>query len=89
MPASHPPEGSDPGLRRPSRGECSPYADATADKSGLQSFTWKVRGDPNVIGVFEKMYQTEDLLSSFDAVNVSLPRKDLPPNDAWAHQDQV
>lgn len=35
------------------------------------------------------MYQTEDLLVAYDAVNVSLPRKDLADNVAWAHQDQV
>jgi hypothetical protein len=55
----------------------------------LQSFTWAVRSEPGVINVFEKIFGTEDLLVSFDAVNVSLAnRKDLPPNKPWAHQDQ-
>ncbi|KAI5477303.1 phytanoyl-CoA dioxygenase family protein [Pseudohyphozyma bogoriensis] len=54
-----------------------------------ESFTWGVRSEPGVIGVFEKLYQTEDLLVSFDAVNVSLAnRKDLPEIKPWAHQDQ-
>jgi hypothetical protein len=36
-----------------------------------------------------QLFGTEDLLTSFDAVNVSLAnRKDLPANKAWAHQDQ-
>ncbi|BGO99598.1 hypothetical protein RTG_01865 [Rhodotorula toruloides ATCC 204091] len=54
-----------------------------------ESFTWGVRSEPGVIGVFEKLFNTEDLLVSFDAVNVSLPnRRDLPPVKPWAHQDQ-
>jgi len=54
-----------------------------------ENFTWSIRGDENVIKVFETLYGTEDLLTSFDAVNVSLPnRKDLPANKPWAHQDQ-
>ncbi|CDR41366.1 RHTO0S06e01178g1_1 [Rhodotorula toruloides] len=54
-----------------------------------ESFTWGVRSEPGVIGVFEKLFNTEDLLASFDAVNVSLPnRRDLPPVKPWAHQDQ-
>ncbi|KAK4054122.1 hypothetical protein OIV83_001147 [Microbotryomycetes sp. JL201] len=53
-----------------------------------ESFTWGVRSEPGVIGVFEKIFGTEDLIVSFDAVNVSLPRKDLAPNKPWAHQDQ-
>ncbi|KAK4054337.1 hypothetical protein OIO90_003570 [Microbotryomycetes sp. JL221] len=53
-----------------------------------ESFTWSVRSEPDVIDVFAKIFGTEDLLTSFDAVNVSLPRKDLAPNKPWAHQDQ-
>lgn len=35
------------------------------------------------------VYQTEDLIVSFDVINVCFPnRKDLPPNKPWAHQDQ-
>lgn len=54
-----------------------------------QSFTWNVRSEPGVVGAFEKLYGTEDLIVSFDAVNVSLAnRKDIAANGAWAHQDQ-
>lgn len=55
----------------------------------VQSFTWGVRSESGVIEVFEKLFGTEDLLVSFDAVNVSLPnRRDLPPVKPWPHQDQ-
>lgn len=53
-----------------------------------ESFTWAVRSEPGVIGAFVKLYQDEDLIVSFDAINVSLARKDLPDNTAWPHQDQ-
>ncbi|PRQ76541.1 hypothetical protein AAT19DRAFT_11959 [Rhodotorula toruloides] len=39
-----------------------------------ERFTWGVRCEPGVIGVFEKLFNTEDLLVSFDIVNVSLAR---------------
>lgn len=52
-------------------------------------FTWAVRSEPGVIDTFAKIFNTEDLIVSFDAVNVSLAnRKDLPENKGWAHQDQ-
>lgn len=36
-----------------------------------------------------RVYGTEDLIVSFDVVNVQWPnRKDAPPNKRWAHQDQ-
>ena len=55
----------------------------------LKSFTWGCRSEPAVIDTFAKLFGTEDLLVSFDAVNVSLAnRKDQKPVPAWAHQDQ-
>lgn len=54
-----------------------------------EKFVWDIRSEPGVIGAFEKVYQTEDLIVSFDAVNFGFPnRTDLPPNKPWAHQDQ-
>jgi hypothetical protein len=36
-----------------------------------------------------RVYGTDDLIVSFDVVNVQWPhRKDAPPNKRWAHQDQ-
>ncbi|GAA5987453.1 hypothetical protein JCM10908_001958 [Rhodotorula pacifica] len=56
-----------------------------------ESFTWGVRSEPGVIGTFEKIFQTDDLLVSFDAVNVSLAGrldKKYDEFQPWAHQDQ-
>jgi hypothetical protein len=42
-----------------------------------------------VIDTFAKLFGTDDLLVSFDAVNVSLAnRKDQGKVGVWAHQDQ-
>ncbi|KAL4876424.1 hypothetical protein BJY04DRAFT_210592 [Aspergillus karnatakaensis] len=54
-----------------------------------ESFTWAVRQEPGVISAFEKVYDTEDLIVSFDSVNISFPnRADVAPNNPWPHQDQ-
>jgi hypothetical protein len=54
-----------------------------------ESFTWGARSEPGVIAAFEKLYQTGDLICSFDAINVSLANKsNTAPNTAWPHQDQ-
>ncbi|CAI6101224.1 hypothetical protein V2G26_000264 [Clonostachys chloroleuca] len=54
-----------------------------------ETFAWDVRQEPGVIGAFEKVYDTEDLIVSFDGVNISFPnRADLPDNKPWPHQDQ-
>ncbi|GAA6037987.1 hypothetical protein JCM8097_009527 [Rhodosporidiobolus ruineniae] len=54
-----------------------------------ESFTWGVRSEPGVIAAWEKLFGTEDLVVSFDAVNVSFPnRRDLPDLKPWPHQDQ-
>jgi len=54
-----------------------------------EDWVWKVRCEPGVVGAFEKVYNTEDLIVSFDVVNVQWPNhKDAPANKPWAHQDQ-
>ncbi|CAG8070561.1 unnamed protein product [Penicillium olsonii] len=54
-----------------------------------ENFVWAVRSEPGVIGAFEKIYDSEDLIVSFDAINIQFPnRTDVPPNTPWPHQDQ-
>ncbi|KAJ3513320.1 hypothetical protein NM208_g15205 [Fusarium decemcellulare] len=54
-----------------------------------ESFTWAIRQESGVIEAFERVYDTQDLIVSFDAINVSFPgRKDVKPNKPWPHQDQ-
>lgn len=54
-----------------------------------ERFTWAVRQEPAVVEAFEKVYGTEDLIVSFDSVNIGFPtRTDIKPNKPWPHQDQ-
>lgn len=50
------------------KGMCLQYAVTHED------FAWAIRSEPGVIGAFEKIYNTEDLLVSFDAVNFGFPK---------------
>ncbi|KAK9369484.1 hypothetical protein V1509DRAFT_619566 [Lipomyces kononenkoae] len=65
------------------KGICKDYGVSHED------FVWRVRSEPGVIGAFARIWGTDDLIVSFDAINISLPhRTDMPPNSPWAHQDQ-
>ncbi|CAK7206791.1 hypothetical protein SEUCBS139899_009597 [Sporothrix eucalyptigena] len=53
------------------------------------SFVFDIRQEPSVLEAFTKVYDTPDLIVSFDNVNMAFPnRTDLPPNKPWPHQDQ-
>lgn len=54
-----------------------------------EDFLWGIRQEPGVVEAFERVYDTQDLIVSFDAMNVSFPgRTDVKPNKPWPHQDQ-
>lgn len=54
-----------------------------------EKFAWDIRCEPGVVSAFEKVYDTEDLIVSFDAINFTFPgRTDIKPNKPWPHQDQ-
>ncbi|CDK28772.1 unnamed protein product [Kuraishia capsulata CBS 1993] len=54
-----------------------------------EDFVWDVRREPGVVGAFSKLWDTEELLVSFDAFNVSFPgRPDRTPWESWPHTDQ-
>jgi hypothetical protein len=54
-----------------------------------EKFMWDARLEPGVIEAFAKVWGTEELLVSFDSLNVTLPnRKDIPRKGAWEHIDQ-
>ncbi|KAI0485014.1 phytanoyl-CoA dioxygenase [Xylariaceae sp. FL0804] len=57
--------------------------------SAHEDFVWAIRSEPGVYGAFEKAYNTEDIIVSFDAINYGFAnRTNLPENPPWAHQDQ-
>jgi hypothetical protein len=39
-----------------------------------ENFVWGVRSEPGVVSAFEKIYDDEDLIVSFDAVNFQFPK---------------
>lgn len=54
-----------------------------------EKFMWDARMEPGVLDVFAKIWGTEELLVSFDSLNVTFPnRKDVPRKPAWEHIDQ-
>lgn len=54
-----------------------------------EDFVWDIRSEPGVVGAFEKVFDTEDLIVSFDAINYGFSnRTHLPANKPWPHQDQ-
>ncbi|KAL2409300.1 hypothetical protein ABEF95_005882 [Exophiala dermatitidis] len=53
-----------------------------------EKFAWEARTEPAVIEIFEKLWETKELICSFDGFNISLPnRKDLKWSP-WPHCDQ-
>jgi hypothetical protein len=63
------------------KGMCLQYAVTHED------FAWAIRGEPGVVGAFEKVYDTKDLIVSFDAINFTLPYVDsLSPT--WMSADR-
>lgn len=40
---------------------------------GQEQFVWDIRQNPNVHRVFAELWQDEDLLVSFDAINIQIP----------------
>ena len=50
---------------------------------------WDARQEPGVIEPFAKIWGTDELLVSFDSLNVTFPnRKDKPARAPWPHVDQ-
>lgn len=54
-----------------------------------EKFMWDARMEPGVLDTFSKLWDTEELLASFDSLNITFPnRKDIPKRGAWEHIDQ-
>ncbi|GFZ50535.1 hypothetical protein JCM24511_08292 [Saitozyma sp. JCM 24511] len=59
---------------------------------GHEQFAWDIRSEPGLIDTFAKIWNTQELLVSFDSVNISLPfpKEELEGErgGAWPHVDQ-
>ncbi|KAJ5098654.1 hypothetical protein N7532_005655 [Penicillium argentinense] len=54
-----------------------------------EKFMWEARMEPRILDVFAKLWGTDELLVSFDALNVTLPnREDKSALKPWPHVDQ-
>lgn len=57
-------------------------------KVGHSELVWKVRQNPKVKEVFEKIWNTDDLIVSFDGVSIYILDKPLRKQNSWFHVDQ-
>lgn len=53
-----------------------------------ERFMWDARQEPGVLDAFEKIWGTDKLLVSFDALNITLPQL-KPVQPPWPHVDQA
>ncbi|OAA68015.1 Phytanoyl-CoA dioxygenase [Niveomyces insectorum RCEF 264] len=53
-----------------------------------EKFMWEARMEPGVLDAFAKLWGTDELLVSFDSLNVTLPNL-KPPRAPWPHVDQA
>ncbi|KAJ6028313.1 hypothetical protein N7540_003889 [Penicillium herquei] len=63
----------------------------TFDNYGVihEKFMWDARLEPGVVDAFAKIWETDELLVSFDSLNITFPnRADKPPRAPWPHIDQ-
>ncbi|KAJ5107230.1 Phytanoyl-CoA dioxygenase [Penicillium angulare] len=58
----------------------------TAYSVAHEKFMWEARMEPKVLEAFAKIWGTDELLVSFDGLNVTLPNK--PARTPWPHVDQ-
>ncbi|GFZ46429.1 hypothetical protein JCM24511_04676 [Saitozyma sp. JCM 24511] len=61
--------------------------------AGHEAWVWRARCEPGVISAFQDLWGTEELIVSFDGVNVTFPygphgRTDIEVTPPWPHQDQ-
>lgn len=50
---------------------------------------WDARAEPGVVNAFAKVWGTDELLVSFDSLNITFPnREDKPARAPWPHVDQ-
>jgi hypothetical protein len=56
--------------------------------SSHERFVWEARMEPKVQQVFQQLWGTDELLSSFDGMNITLPRQKDLTWSPWPHCDQ-
>jgi hypothetical protein len=54
---------------------------------GQSNFIWSLRTDPRIYGIFEKLYETTELVCSFDGFSTFFDSK-IQKSPSWLHIDQ-
>jgi hypothetical protein len=54
---------------------------------GHSEFMWSLRTDPNIYGIFEKLFDTNNLVCSFDGFSAFFDSK-IQKSPSWLHVDQ-
>ena len=54
---------------------------------GHSNFMWSLRTDPRIYGIFEKLYETTELVCSFDGFSTFFDSK-IQKSPSWLHVDQ-
>lgn len=57
-------------------------------KVGHSKLTWNVRQNPKVIEAFKKIWETDDLITSFDGASIYILDKPTRESKSWFHVDQ-
>jgi hypothetical protein len=53
-----------------------------------EKFVWEARTEPKILETFSKLWDTDELLCSFDGMNITLPRQKDLTWSPWPHCDQ-
>ena len=54
-----------------------------------EKFVWDAKQEPGILAPFSTLWGTDELLVSFDSINITFPnRKDVPRRPSWEHIDQ-
>lgn len=59
-----------------------------AYSSTHEKFVWEARTESKVLDIFTKLWGTDELISSFDGMNITLPRQKDLTWSPWPHCDQ-
>ncbi|KAH7141431.1 hypothetical protein B0J13DRAFT_446020 [Dactylonectria estremocensis] len=53
-----------------------------------EKMAWEARTEPAIMAVFEKLWGTKELITSFDGMNISMPNRTDITWSPWPHTDQ-
>ena len=53
-----------------------------------EKMAWEARTEPAIVDIFEKLWGEKELLTSFDGMNISMPRRKDLGWSPWPHCDQ-